>query len=73
VSEQVNKEISESDEVVSVSETVTVPAGTFENCVKIKESLGDGTTEFKYYAAGVGVVREVPSTGDETLMSHTTK
>ena len=69
-SEDVSKEISESDEVVSVSETVTVPAGTFSNCVKIKETLGDGTAEYKYYAPGVGVVREVPPEGDELLKSH---
>ncbi len=71
-SEDVSKEISEADEVVSVSETVTVPAGTYKNCVKIKESLGDGTTEYKYYAPGVGVVREVPPEGDELLKSHKT-
>jgi hypothetical protein len=69
-SEDVSKEISESDEVVSVSETVTVPAGTYQNCVKVKESLGDGATEYKYYAKGVGAVREVPSDGDELLISH---
>lgn len=71
-SEDVSAEISEKDEVVSVSEKVTVPAGTFENCVKVKELLGDGTTEYKYYAKGVGVVREVPHDGDELLKSHTT-
>jgi len=71
--EDVSKAINESDEVVSVSETVTVPAGTFANCLKVKESLADGTVEYKYYAPGVGVVREVPSDGDEPLVSHTTK
>jgi len=70
-SEDVSKEINERDEVISVSETVTVPAGTFANCVKTRESLGDGTTEYKYYAPGVGVVREVPPEGDELLKSHT--
>ena len=72
-SEDVNKEITENDEVVSVSETVSVPAGTFENCVKVKEKLADGTTEFKFYASGIGVVREVPPGGDEPLVSHTTR
>ena len=72
-SEDVNREIHEDDEVVSVSETVSVPAGTFENCVKVKETLADGAVEFKYYAPGVGVVREVPSGGDVRLISHTTK
>ena len=72
-SEDVNKEIHEDDEIVSVSETVSVPAGTYENCVKVKETLADGTTEFKFHAPGVGWVREVPAGGDEVLMSHTTK
>ncbi len=70
-SEDVSKEISERDEVVSVSETTTVPAGTFKDCVKIKETLGDGSVEYKFYAKGVGVVREVPPEGDELLVSHT--
>ena len=71
-SEDVNKEIHEDDEIVSVSETVSVPAGTYENCVKVKETLADGTTEFKFHAPGVGWVREVPAGGDEVLISHTT-
>ncbi len=69
-SEDVSKEINEVDEVISLSETVIVPAGTYKNCVKIKESLADGTTEFKYYAPGVGVVRENPHDGDVLLKSH---
>jgi hypothetical protein len=72
-SEVVNKEITENDEIVSVNETVSVPAGTFENCVKVKETLGDGSVEYKFYAPGTGVVREVPSTGDEPLISHTSR
>ncbi len=71
-SEDVSKEISEADEIVSVSETMTVPAGTFKDCVKTKEVCGDGSVEYKYYAKGVGVVREVPSSGDELLISHAT-
>ena len=72
-SEDVNKEIHEDDEVVSVGETVSVPAGSYENCVKVKEVLADGEIEFKYYAPGVGVVREVPAGGDVVLKSHTTR
>jgi hypothetical protein len=71
--EDVSDTIHEEDEVVSVSETVTVPAGTFDNCVKIKEHLADGTSEFKYYAKGVGVVRELPQDGDVLLRLHETK
>jgi len=32
--------------------------------------LADGTIEFKYYAKGVGVVREVPTDGESLLKSH---
>lgn len=72
-SEAVTKEITENDEIVLVNETVSVPAGTFENCVKVKETSPDGSVEYKFYAPGTGVVREVPPTGDEVLISHTTR
>ena len=71
--EDVSEQIGESDEIVSVSETVTVPAGTYTDCIKVKESLSEGTTEYKYYAKGVGVIREVPSDGNELLISHSAK
>ena len=72
-SEDVSKDILESDEVISVSENVTVPAGNYKNCVKVRESLADGTNEHKFYAKGIGVVRELPNVGDVLLISHTTK
>ena len=71
-SEDVSAEINENDEVVSLSESVSAPAGNYKDCVKIKEQLSDGTTEYKYFAKGVGVVREVPSIGNVLLKSHET-
>jgi len=71
--EDVSKDINENDEVVSVFEHVIVPAGTYQNCVKVTEHLADGTTEYKYYAKGIGAVREVPSVGDVRLISHTVR
>jgi hypothetical protein len=71
-SEDVSKDINESDEVLSLSETVTVPAGTYKNCLKIKEKLADGEIEYKYFASGIGCVREVPAEGDVLLKSHAT-
>jgi hypothetical protein len=59
--------------VVSLVEKTTVPAGTYENCVKVLETLPDGAIEQKYYAKGVGVVREIPAVGDVKLISHTTR
>lgn len=68
--EDCSEEISEIDEILSLSETVTVPAGTFKDCVKVKEVLADGSVEYKYYARGIGAVRENPADGDELLISH---
>ena len=72
-SEDVSKTLFEDDEVVSLSETISVPAGTYRDCLKIKEKLADGTIEYKYFAKGVGCVREVPEGGDVLLKSHTTR
>lgn len=47
-------------EVVSMSDVVTTPAGTFRNCVKVEETtpLEPGSKEYKYYAAGIGLVQD---------------
>jgi hypothetical protein len=46
-------------QIVAVHEKVTVPYGTFADCVRTKEwSLLEPGTEKKWYARGVGVVRE---------------
>jgi hypothetical protein len=71
-SEDVSKDSWENDEVVAVAETVIVPAGTFKGCVKIREKLSDGSTEYKLYAAGIGAVKEIESDGAVSLRSHTT-
>ena len=55
-SENVPNVTTEDDEVVSVSETVTTPTGTYQNCLKVKETLSDGGIEYKVYAKGVGMV-----------------
>jgi len=72
-SEDVSADIREDDEIVSVSEDAVVGAGAYQHCLKVTERLADGSTEYKYYAPGVGVVREVPSGGDVRLKSHTTR
>jgi hypothetical protein len=45
-------------EVVSTSETVTVPAGSFSGCVKTRDrsAIEPGLDEFKYYCPSVGNV-----------------
>jgi len=46
--------------IVSVSETVKTPAGEFTNCLKVEETtpLQRFVTEYKYYAPGIGMVRD---------------
>ena len=69
--EDVPKITQEDDEVMSVTETVTVPAGTYQNCVRIKEVLSDGAVEFKLYCPNVGIAQEGSSDGGKTdLESH---
>jgi hypothetical protein len=66
---QSNRGIYVQDSVVSVTETVNVPAGTFTNCLKIRDRHKDtsGTitfVEYHYYARGIGevmTVREIPT------------
>ena len=60
----------ERDSVVSLSDTVTVPAGTFTGCLMIAENIGGGVIEYKYYAPNVGVVKEVTPDGELNLKSH---
>lgn len=46
-------------ETVSLTEKVTVPAGTFENCLKVRESSAvEKGEEFKLYAPGVGLLQD---------------
>jgi hypothetical protein len=47
-------------EIVSLTETCTTPAGTFHNCMKVKEgsALEFWAKEYKYHAPGIGLVRD---------------
>ena len=47
-------------EIVSVTEKVTTPAGTFENCVHVLETspLEKGLKDHKWFAAGVGQIKD---------------
>jgi hypothetical protein len=46
--------------IISTNETVETIAGTFKNCLKIEETtpLEPGVKEYKFYAAGVGLVND---------------
>lgn len=58
-------------QVVAVGATITVPHGTFKNCVKTKDwSLLESGHENKWYAKGVGCIRAESSSGEvSTLIS----
>lgn len=47
-------------EIVSLSESLKIPAGAFTNVLKIEETtpLEPGAKEAKYYASGVGLIRD---------------
>jgi len=51
-------------ETISLTETVTVPDGTFHNCLKSQETtpLETDLLEYKFYAPGVGNVLTVDAT-----------
>jgi uncharacterized protein DUF3108 len=47
-------------EIVSVHETVVTPAGTFKDCVKVRETSGmspSAPAEHRWYAPGIGLVK----------------
>ena len=47
-------------EIVSLAETCETPAGTFTNCLKVKEgtSLNILDREFKFYAPDIGLIQD---------------
>lgn len=55
-------------EIVSLDRKLTTPAGKFTNVLKIEETteLEPGNKEYKYYAKGIGLIRD----GAEKLVKH---
>ena len=56
-------------EIVSLSDRLTTPSGTFTGCLRAKETtpLEKGAVEYKVYAPGVGLIKD----GDLVLISRT--
>lgn len=69
--EYLKGEAEDMGQVVAVGETVTVPFGTFTDCVRTKDwSLLERGSEKKWYARGLGLVRAESSSGEvATLIS----
>jgi hypothetical protein len=55
-------------EIMKVDGGCKTPAGTFKNCVRVKEgtALDPSVTEYKTYAPGIGMVRDA----DKVLIKH---
>ena len=69
-------EAEDAAEIISLNETVTVPAGTFSNCLQTEDftPIDPDNTEFKYYAPGVGTVLEInPDTGKRVELISVTQ
>ena len=47
-------------EIVSLDKSCKTPAGTFSKCLKVKEgsALNILEHEYKYYAPGIGLIRD---------------
>lgn len=60
-------------QVVAVGVKVTTPAGSFDDCIKTRDYAPlDKNVEFKYYCAGVGLVREQFREGRMDLVRYRT-
>ena len=55
-------------QIISLNETLTTPAGTFEHCLKTQEgsALKPQEKEFKLYAQGIGLLQD----GDMRLVKY---
>jgi hypothetical protein len=56
-------------EVVSTSESVSVPLGDYDDCIQTREftPLEPDVNEYKYYCAGVGLVLEMDVTSGDRV------
>jgi hypothetical protein len=61
--------------IISTSETVTVPYGTFNNCIMTEEwtPLEPDVVEHKYYASGTGNIKTIMIKGGNEVAELTTK
>jgi hypothetical protein len=56
-------------QIIRVGDTMTVPYGTFVGCVKTKDwSMLEPGHEYKWYAKGIGVIREESTDGDKSVL-----
>jgi len=68
--EYLKGEVEDMAEVISLTESITVEYGSFDNCLMTREwtPLEPGVAENKYYAKGVGQLKEIIVEGDSGYM-----
>lgn len=55
--------------IAALDETVTVPFGTFKECVRTREwSMLESGTSTKWYAKGIGLVRDESASGEVAVL-----
>jgi len=61
--------------IISTSESVTVPFGTFDNCIMTEEwsPIEPDVVEHKYYASGIGNIKTVMIQGGNEVAELTSK
>jgi hypothetical protein len=61
--------------IISTSETVTVPYGTFSNCIMTEEwsPIEPDVVEHKYYASGIGNIKTIMIRGGNEVVELTAK
>lgn len=67
-----NKWISEENsyEIIDIKASVTVPYGTFNDCVVVRRTYKDGSEEYMNYKEGVGMLQSEFRTGDFKVFSR---
>jgi hypothetical protein len=59
--------VTDSVQVMSLNETVVVPAGTFSNCIKLKETTSDDPVYYTYYwfSMSKGIIKSESTTQED--------
>jgi hypothetical protein len=57
-------------EIIQTDARVTVPAGTYDNCVVVRLTFAEGSTTLLYYKRGVGLVLSEFSNNQDSIVSR---
>lgn len=57
-------------EIIDTKATITVPYGTFKDCLVIKRTYKDGSEDYMHYKEGVGLLQSEFRSGDFKIFSR---